>query len=87
MRHFRTPEFKARLAALPPQIQDLAAKQYKLLKSDPRHPSLRFIQLKGSNRWSVRIGLRYRAVAERADDDIFVWFWIGPHEDYDKLID
>jgi hypothetical protein len=35
--------------------------------------------------FSVRVGLRYRALAYRADDDLY-WFWIGTHADYDHLI-
>jgi hypothetical protein len=35
--------------------------------------------------WSVRIGRRYRAVAVERGEDL-VWFWIGSHADYDRLI-
>jgi len=44
------------------------------------------LQLKKIGRfWSVRVGLRYRALAVEADDDL-VWFWIGSHADYDDLV-
>jgi hypothetical protein len=33
----------------------------------------------------VRVGLRYRALAVEADDGL-LWFWIGSHADYDKLL-
>lgn len=69
--------------ALPQSVQDIADKSYSLLKNDPRHPSLR---LKKTGRfWSVRIGLHYRAVAVEVPDGL-LWFWIGSHEDYNKLI-
>jgi hypothetical protein len=35
--------------------------------------------------YSVRISLDYRALGVLQDDDI-VWFWIGSHADYDKLL-
>jgi hypothetical protein len=68
---------------LPEQVRALADKNYALLKENPQHPSL---QLKKVGRfWSVRVGLRYRALAVEADDDL-VWFWIGSHADYDDLV-
>jgi len=50
----------------------------------PFHPSLQFKPLVGEV-WSVRIGDHYRALARR-HDDLVVWFWIGTHEAYNKLI-
>jgi hypothetical protein len=35
--------------------------------------------------WSVRVGLRYRALAIEVDGG-YLWFWIGSHADYDRLI-
>jgi hypothetical protein len=35
--------------------------------------------------WSVRIGLRYRALGVEAADSP-LRFWIGSHADYDALI-
>ncbi len=37
------------------------------------------------NVWSARIGDHYRALAQK-DSDVFVWFWIGTHEDYNNLL-
>ncbi|MFO7628961.1 MAG: hypothetical protein R6W06_05480 [Prochlorococcaceae cyanobacterium] len=45
-----------------------ADRAYALLKADPRHPSL---HLKKVGRfWSVRVGLRHRALAIEAGDDL-----------------
>jgi hypothetical protein len=33
----------------------------------------------------VRIGLAYRALGQ-IDGEPIVWFWIGPHGDYNKLV-
>jgi hypothetical protein len=35
--------------------------------------------------WSARVGAHYRAVAVEAPDGL-VWFWIGSHADYDRLL-
>jgi hypothetical protein len=35
--------------------------------------------------WSVRIGLKYRALA-RVRDDTAYWFWIGTHNEFDNII-
>jgi hypothetical protein len=35
--------------------------------------------------WSARVGDRHRALAIEAADGL-VWFWIGTHAEYDKLV-
>jgi hypothetical protein len=68
---------------LPPEVRELADQAYARLKQDPRHPSL---HLKKVGRfWSVRVGARYRALAVEATEGL-VWFWIGIHADYDRLL-
>ena len=61
----------------------MADRSYELLKTNPRHPSLHFKRV--GQFWSARVGLYHRAVAVDAGDDL-VWFWIGSHADYDKLL-
>jgi hypothetical protein len=68
---------------LPSDVQKLADQTYARLKQDPRHPSLHFKKV--GRFWSVRIGAHYRAVAVEAADGL-VWFWIGSHADYDRLL-
>lgn len=83
MRHFASPEFWTAYGHLPDHIRALADKNFALLKSDPRHPSL---QLKKAGRYySVRVGLRYRALAVETEGGL-MWFWIGSHADYDALL-
>jgi len=83
MKHFANPSFWACYRKLPASIQQLADENFKLLKRDPRHPSL---HLKKVGRyWSARVGIKYRAVAVEIDEGL-VWFWIGTHAEYDKLI-
>jgi len=83
MRHFASPAFWDAYQKLPQAVRDLADKNFTLLKSDPRHPSLHFKKV--GRFWSVRVGLRYRALAIEVDDGL-LWFWIGSHADYDALV-
>lgn len=83
MRHRASQRFWACYELLPPETRQLADENFKLLKSDEGHPSLRYKKI-GRFR-SVRVGLHYRALAVEADGDL-VWFWIGHHAEYDRLI-
>jgi hypothetical protein len=83
VKHFASPLFWRAYEQLPANVRSLADKNYALLKDDPKHPSLQFKQI--GRYWSVRVGLRYRALGVDADGDV-LWFWIGSHSDYDKLI-
>jgi hypothetical protein len=75
--------FGTAIKPLPKSVRELADKNYELLKSNPSHPSLHFKKI-GKYR-AVRVGLQYRALAVETGDDL-LWFWIGPHSEYDKLI-
>ena len=83
MKHFANSSFWEAYDNLPKSVQNTADKNYELLKTNPKHPSLHFKKVGGY--WSVRVGLRYRALAVESDSDM-VWFWIGSHAAYDKLI-
>ncbi len=83
MKHFASPKFWAVYEALPLSVRLVADANYALLKQDPRHPSLQFKKV--GRYWSVRVGLRYRALAVDVEGGC-LWFWIGSHADYDKLI-
>ena len=59
---------------------------YQLFRRNPSHPGLNFKKVDDENNiYSARIGLRYRALGQLDGSDI-VWFWIGPHSDYDRLV-
>jgi hypothetical protein len=83
MKHFASPSFWDAYRKLPASVRALADKNYSLLKQDARHPSLNLRQV-GRYR-SVRVGLRYRALAVEVEGGL-LWFWIGSHADYDKLL-
>jgi hypothetical protein len=83
LNHYASPDFWKNYRSLPEAIQRLADKSFALLKSDPRHPSLHF--KKAGRFWSARVGAHYRALAVEVQDGV-VWFWIGSHAEYDRLI-
>jgi hypothetical protein len=84
VKYFTNPDFWNHYEKLPKLIQGIADKNFKLLKTDPHHPSLK---LKKVNEFfSVRIGLKYRALGIGVPEGI-LWFWIGKHSEYDKLIE
>jgi hypothetical protein len=64
-------------------VQRLADRSYELLRQDPQHPSLHFKKV--GRFWSVRVGLHNRALAVE-HETCLVWFWIGSHADYDRLL-
>ena len=78
--------FRLALRRLPARVQSRARAAYRLFLRNPAHPSLRF-KLVHPDRpiYSVRIGLAYRALGVR-EGDVIVWFWIGSHSDYDRLL-
>jgi len=83
MRHYANAEFWRCYKSLPKSVQALADKNFQLLREDFNHPSLNFKKV-GRFR-SARVGLHYRALAVELDDGC-LWFWIGSHADYDRLI-
>lgn len=83
MKHHAAESFWRLYDALPPAVCELADKQFKLLKSNPRHPSLHFKRV--GRHHSVRIGVHYRALGVDAYDGI-LWWWIGTHGDYDRIV-
>ncbi|MEH2209283.1 ParE family toxin-like protein [Nostoc sp.] len=83
MKHRATPDFWYYYRQLPIDIQELADRCYEFLREDPKYPSLHFKKI--GQFWSVRIGIYYRALAVKEDEN-FVWFWIGSHPEYDKLL-
>ena len=81
-----TEDFIICFRRLPHRIQRLARKNYRLWKQNPSHAGLEFKRVSQKlPTYSVRIGLGWRALGFMRDDTV-VWFWIGSHADYDKLL-
>ncbi len=81
LKHFTSPSFWGCYNKLPTTIQELADKNFVILKSDAQYPSL---HLKKVGRyWSV--GRKYRTLTVETEKRL-IWFWIGAHPEYEKLI-
>jgi len=86
MRSKRTKQFRARFEALPEDVQQAADKAYRQFKTDPAHPCLEFKQASAKGpTYSARIGIHWRAMAIHRQG-YWLWFWIRPHAEYDKLL-
>ncbi len=83
MRHFANLGFWECYEKLPNRTRRLADKKFALLKSNPQHPSLHLKKI--GDFWSVRVGLDYRALAIEGDTGL-IWFWIGPHDEYERML-
>ena len=81
--HRADSRFWRLLEDLPESVQQTARRNFELLKANSRHPSLNFRNV--GLYWSARVGASYRAVAVQDGDD-FVWFWIGSHAEYDRIV-
>ena len=72
--------------SLPEDVRRHARHSYRLFVADHRHNSLYFkpvIPRRGI--YSARVGDNYRVVGIVTGDSI-LWFWIGPHDDYERLL-
>jgi len=81
-----TRRFRRLFSDLPADAQKDAKRAYRQFQNDPSHPGLQFKKLEGEdNLYSVRIGLDFRALGTMRQGRI-VWYWIGNHSEYDRLI-
>ena len=86
-----TKRFWQLFKALPLRVQSDARQAYGLFRSNPSHPGLHFKKLEGEDRiYSIRIGLDFRALGvlnrTPAGGARVVWYWIGSHTEYDRLV-
>lgn len=81
-----TKRFWELYKALPPEVQERANKAYELWQTDPSSPGLQFKRVDPEEPiYSVRIGRNYRALGV-LHGDTMVWFWIGKHEVYRRIL-
>ncbi len=83
MPHQTTRDFWKMFNDLPGSVQNIARKNFELLRIDSKHPSLHFKKV--GQFWSVRVGINYRAIAFEEGND-FRWVWIGTHTEYEEII-
>ena len=86
MKSRTTRRFREALQRLPADVRRSAQAAYGLFARDPAHPSLRFKKVHATDPiYSVRITRQYRALG-LLEEDTVIWFWIGSHEQYERLI-
>ena len=86
MNSHTTRSFRDSLALPPAEIQKRARAAYLHFRTDPQHPGLEFKKVNRARPvYSARINDDYRAVGVMDGTDI-VWFWIGKHEEYERLL-
>ncbi|MCB9150415.1 MAG: hypothetical protein H6641_16800 [Caldilineaceae bacterium] len=78
-----TRSFRETFRALPPDVRERARQAYRLWRENPQLPGLRFKRV--GDQVSVRIGRQYRALGILQGDTVY-WYWIGKHDEYDRLI-
>ena len=83
MRHFASPSIWELYKRLPGSIRELADKNFELIKANPDHPSLHL--KKAGKYWSARVGKKYRVLGVSLHEGV-LWFWIGTHAEYDKIV-
>ncbi|MEN3000574.1 MAG: hypothetical protein ABDI19_01885 [Armatimonadota bacterium] len=87
MKSRTTKDFRQMFASLPQPVQQQAQKAYQRFQQNPKHPSLRFKRVSTYKPiYSVRINESYRALGVMENEDTIIWFWIGNHDDYERLI-
>lgn len=79
--------FRKRYARLPPDVQEYVRETYHSWITNPFLPTYRFKALEDAPKhWSVSIGRDYRALAYRVSPDLFVFHWVGTHEEYNRQL-
>ncbi len=86
MKSQTTPKFWKAYDRLPRSIQEHANAAYAIWRQNPFHPSLQFKRVDPEEPiYSVRVGRGYRALGWLEGDTV-VWFWIGDHDEYDRIL-
>jgi hypothetical protein len=86
MKSRTTGKFWRLFDALSPPVQDHARRSFQQFCLNPAHPALNFKRVSRSEPiYSARIGLNHRALG-LLEDDVVTWFWIGPHDEYERLL-
>jgi mRNA-degrading endonuclease RelE of RelBE toxin-antitoxin system len=86
MKSVTTKRFRKLYESLPSDIRKQARQAYRQFQLDINYPSLHFKRVHANKSiFSARINADYRVVGI-VDDDTIIWFWVGSHSDYDKLL-
>lgn len=71
---------------MPDSVREQAREAYRFFRENPNHPGLQFKRVHPTKPiYSARVNIDYRVLGVRDGNEI-AWFWIGSHDDYDKLL-
>lgn len=86
MKSRATPKFWKYYTRLPHRVQRYARKAYQLWKTNPDHPSLHFKRVDEEDPiYSARVTEDYRVLG-LLEGDTVIWYWIGRHDEYERLL-
>ena len=86
MKSVTTEKFRLLFASAPFERQTRIKSAYRQWKENPAHPSRRFKKVHPRLPiYSARVDLDWRAVGV-LEGDTLVWFWVGPHPQYEALL-
>ncbi len=86
MKSQTTSKFWDFYARLPRRVQQQARRAYQMWKDNPRHPSVNFKRVDDEEPiYSVRVSDVYRALGILEGDTV-IWYWIGGHDEYERLL-
>ena len=81
-----TQSFRDPLASLPKSVRSRASAAYRRFRQNPHHSGLQFKKVHRQRPvYSARVTDDYRVLGTLDGDEI-VWFWIGKHEEYERLL-
>lgn len=87
MKSQTTAAFRKCYATLPTDVRKQARLAYRLFAANPHHSSLHFKRVHTTQPiYSARVGRSYRVVGLLENGNVIVWFWLGPHEQYETLL-
>jgi hypothetical protein len=86
MKSQATLKFWELYARLPHRVQLQARKAYQMWKENPRHPGVRFKRVDDEEPiYSARVSDAYRVLGILEGDTV-IWYWIGGHDEYERLL-
>jgi mRNA-degrading endonuclease RelE of RelBE toxin-antitoxin system len=81
-----TPKFWKLYHRLPLSVQRRAQKAYQQWQKNPAHSGVHFKRVDEEEPiYSARISDAYRVLGI-LDQDTVIWFWIGTHDEYERLL-
>ena len=86
MKSKATPKFWKRYNNLPRKEQQRARRAYQIWKSNPNATGLRFKRVSEEEPiYSARVSDSYRVLGLMEGDTV-IWFWIGDHDEYERML-